>query len=338
MNAIGIATLPGQASAARAATAPCLVLNPRSFEVATSRLAARAVALATAHGAEVLEAQDPQQIASGLDRVLAQGPRRLFVLAGDGTVQAIVDHLARRPAGTTLPELLILGGGRTNLTAADLNGGQSALRKLESALLMAGADPGASRLQYRHTLVIEQPPAPPRHGFFVAAAMVDSLIRHCHEHRDAGPGSLRKARYSTAWRMLHEAVPAMLGRPPYEFPQLEVEIPGCGRLRGPARLLLATTLVHDRWYFHPYAARGDGALRVTAVSAQARGFWRRLPRLLTGRFSPAMTPDQGYLSGRCGSFVVTGLDGYTLDGQSFATDPGRPVAVRIGPRMTFLAP
>ena len=42
----------------------------------------------------------------------------------------------------------------------------------------------------------------------------------------------------------------------------------------------------------------DGPLRLTAVTAGARRFWPALPRLLTGRYSAAMTPDNGYLSGR----------------------------------------
>ena len=45
----------------------CLVINPRSFTVASSRLAARAIALAKAHGAEVIEADQPPHFEAGLD-------------------------------------------------------------------------------------------------------------------------------------------------------------------------------------------------------------------------------------------------------------------------------
>lgn len=338
MNAIERATTPAQETAARG-PASCLVVNPRSFAVASSRLAARAIALARAHGAEVIEADQPLHFEAGLDAALAHGARRVFVLGGDGTVQAIVDHLARRAPGSALPQLLVLGGGRTNLTVADLHGSGSALRKLESALIRSVRDPaGGFELQQRHTLVMEQSPAPPRHGFFVAGAIVDTLIRRCHHDRATGSGSLRTGTHSTAWTLVKEAVPALQGRPPYAFPALDLDVPGLGRLHEPMRLLLASTLTHDNRLLNPYAQRGAGILRVTAVTAGARGFWRSLPRLVTGRYSEAMNIHHGYLSGRCDGFVVRGLDAYTLDGQSFRADPTRPVTVRTGPRFDFLVP
>lgn len=336
MNAISLTSLPARAAAATTEPAPCLVLNPRSHSLARGRLAARARALAAAQGVEILEAHDPAALAAGLERLLAGGTRPLFVLAGDGTVQAIVDWLARRPAGAALPALLVLGGGRTNLTAADLGGDRDVLGRLESALARAGSG-AAFAVQHRQALVIEQPPAPPRHGFFVAAAQVDRLIRRCHRFREQGDSRLRQGRLGTIGCLLMAAIPAARAREPYACAELDVRMAGGERLRGPMRLLVATTLAH-RTGADPYADRGAGGLRMTAVSLGARGFWRRLPRLLRGRFSPAMAPEQGYLSGRCDSFAVTGLDGYTLDGQSFDADPARPVAVRCGPRLAFLVP
>ncbi len=317
----------------------CLLVNPRSFSVANRRLAAPAFALAKRHGADVIEADTPAQIAAGLDGALARGARRLFVLAGDGTVQAIADCLARRPAGIPIPQLLLLAGGRTNLTAVDFGGGGAVLKKLESALIRSAGDPvGGFPVQRRHTLMIEQPPTPPRHGFFVAAALVDMLIRHCNRQRETSGGTLRSGGLGTAWSLAKVAVPAMQGRAPFVSPDLDIHSPGRGRLRGPTRLLIATTLVHDRQWFNPYADRGEGRLRLTAVTAGARGFWRSLPRLVTGRLSQTMDIDRGYLSGRFDHFVVRGLDAYTLDGQSFRADPSRPIAIRIGPSFDFLMP
>ncbi len=339
MNAIERAASPAHVTAAGAGPAACLVVNPRSFTVASSRLAARAIALAKAHGADVVAADHPRHFEEGLDAALARGARRVLVLGGDGTVQAIVDHLARCAPGSALPQLLVLGGGRTNLTAADLHGSGSALKKLESALIRTARDPAAAfELHPRHTLVVEQAPAPPRHGFFVAGAIVDSLIRRCHQDRATGSGSLRTGTHSTAWTLMKEAVPALRGRAPYVFPELDLDVPGLGGLREPMRLLLASTLVHGNRMLDPYADRGAGLLRITAVTACARGFWRSLPRLVTGRYSESMNIRSGYLSGRCNGFVVRGLDAYTLDGQSFHADPARPVTVGIGPRFDFLVP
>jgi len=103
------------------------------------------------------------------------------------------------------------------------------------------------------------------------------------------------------------------------------------------RLLLATTLLHRTGALDPYAPRGHGPLRLTAVTAGAHRFWSALPRLLTGRYSTAMTADKGYLSGRCERVRITGLAGYVLDGERFDTDPARPVEIVPGPVLRFFS-
>ena len=274
-----------------------------------------------------------------MDKALARGRRRVFVLSGDGTMQAIVDHLARLPVGSPTPLLLVLAGGRTNLTAADLGGRKAVLKKLESALMRWGRDPiEECRVQHRHTLVVEQPPERPQHGFFMAGALIDSHIRNCQSYRESGNGDLRHGHLGTAWCLLKSAVPSLRGRKPFVCPDLDVEAPGLGHLRGPARVLIATTLAHDESLFNPYADRGSGAVRVTAVAARAPGFWRSLPRLVTGRFTAEMETGHGYLSGRCETLTVRGLATLSLDGQGFELDPARPVHIRAGPRIGFLTP
>lgn len=315
----------------------CLIVNSRSFRAANGGMAERAMALAAEHGADIIHVEQLSQLAAALDGVLARGQRRLCVLAGDGTVREIADHLARLPAGTPLPQLLVLAGGRTNLTAADLRGHRAVLKKLAVALARFRSDAADGFIvQYRHTLKIEQAPAPPRHGFIVTAALVDTVIRACHLQRKTGSGPLRTGHLSTAWCVLKLAFLVFLGRASLPRPNLEIMAPGCGHLLGPTRVLMATTLVHRDGLFNPYAERGEGAVRVTAVAARAPGFWLRLPRLLTGHFSERMNAARGYLSGRCERIEVLGLAGYTLDGEEFDSDPTRPVIIRTGPRICFL--
>lgn len=316
---------------------PCLIVNPKSFRASQGRLAERAAALATAYGAEVIQVERSSQLADGLDRILRLGQRRIFVLSGDGTVQAIVDHLARLPAGSPMPQLLVLAGGRSNLTAGDLGGRGDLLNKLESALRRC-RDDVAFEVEDRPTLHIEQAPAPPRRGFFVAGGVIHDAVRACHRHRVSGRGRLRKGHLSTAWYLLKLAVLGMLGRSPLACPVLDIDAPGCGRLQGPSRVLIASTLLHREGLFNPYADRGTGDLRITAVARTAPWFWRSLPRILMGRFTRRLNLEHGYLSGRCDEITVLGLRGYSLDGEEFDTDPTRPVVIRTGPRMSFLRP
>jgi hypothetical protein len=329
-----LADTPTAPAAAVAVPVPLLIVNPRSFRASRNQLAARAVALARTHGAQVLEADHPDPIAAGIDLAIQKGCRRIFVLAGDGTVHAIVEHLSERRHP---PELLILGGGRSNLTAADLGGSGGLLGKLEAALLR-DRQGQPFEIEDRPLLTIEQSPAPPRHGFFLAAALIDSALRHCHHWRETGRGGMRTGHQATGWSLVKLAIMGLLGRSPLPpNPELNILAENCGTLRGRTRVLIATTLLHRRGLFNPYADRGAGPLRLTAITESA-AFWLRFPGILMGRFNARMVPERGYLSGRCEQIEVTGLSRYALDGEKFELDPARPVVIRSGPRLSFLRP
>ena len=262
-----------------------------------------------------------------------------MVLAGDGTVHAIVDQLASRPpAAAWLPDLLVLPGGRSNLTAADLTPGASAMETLRRALQRASDGQWDAAVVERVTLRIDQPPAPARHGFFVGAALVDSVIRRIHAHRAGRVGALDAGHVSSARWLLHLGALALRGRSGLACPDLSIDAGEAGQLEGPVRLLLATTLLHREGLFDPYAPRGEGPLRVAAMALRARHFWRSLPRLVTGRYTASMDAASGYLSGRCGQLKIMGLSGYSLDGEAFDVDPSKPVVITPGPRLRFLVP
>ena len=319
---------------ATASTAPCLIVNPRSFS-ASRGLAVQATALARAHGAEVVSVDGSDATRAAIAAILARRQRQVMVLAGDGTVCAIVDQLSNLPAGAWTPDLLVLPGGRTNLTAADMVPGGGALPTLKRALRLAREQRWDAAVEERCALRIEHHAAPPRHGFFFAAALIDTVIRQCHQHRaDLNlHGDL-----STLGYLLRLAARSLAGRAGMSCPHLQVDAGACGAQNGKVRLLLATTLLHRTGLFDPYAARGQGDVRLTSVSEDAPRFWRTLPRLLTGRYTPAMNADNGYLSGRCERVQLSGLGSYMLDGEPFDTDPAQPVTLSAGPRLRFIRP
>lgn len=320
-----------------AALPACLIVNPKSFRASRGDLAARAVTLGRAYGADVLEIDSTFNVLLALDQRLAQGVKRLFVLAGDGTIHAIVEHLARRPAASLQPELLLLGGGRTNLTAAEFGGNGDVLGKLEGAL-RRHRDRAVFESQDRALLRLEQDPLPARHGFFVAAGLVDEAIRECHDYQRGDVGWMRKSALATPLHLLKLALLGLIGRTRVKSPPMSVDAPPQGRVAGAMRILLVTTLEHRSGLYNPYAARGRGDLRITAVTSAARAFWLRLVLVATGRFQARMTADRGYLSGRCDRVEVRGLRHYALDGEEFDADPSRPVIIRSGTMLRFLSP
>jgi hypothetical protein len=104
-----------------------------------------------------------------------------------------------------------------------------------------------------------------------------------------------------------------------------------GTLYAPVRVLVAGVLHDAGGHYNPYASRGEGPLRLTAIAVEAPRFWRNLPRMLGGRFDDqTMNVAQGYLSGHCHTASVTGLSTYSLDGEPFDADPALPLVISTG--------
>ena len=330
-NAVTTAASAAPARSPAAARVPCLLLNPGSFENARKALVERAERLARAHGAEVIRTGREGGVPAAIDRVTGVRAPAVLVLAGDGTVQALVDRLATLSPDDA-PQLLVLGGGRSNVTAADLGGRGRALAKLEQVLRRwrAGAAPAT---ETRDLVRVAQEGAPARHGFLLTAGWIDYAIRSCHRYRARG-GRLRQTDAATLWHLARLA----LRRKRPALDALRIEANGHEPLPAPAHLLAVTSLQRRQGPFDPFAPRGEGALRFSAVSARGLRFWLQLPAFATGRFGARMQPGDGYLSGRTDALRVLGLSSYTLDGEEFDADPARPVTIRKGPRLTFLVP
>ena len=230
---------PDAAVVATVGTPPCLIVNPRSFS-ASRGLAAQASALARAHGAEVVTVDSPDATRAAVSAILARQQRQVMLLAGDGTVCAIVDQLSNLPAGAWTPDLLVLPGGRTNLTAADLLPGERALPILTRALRCASDARWDASVEERSALRVEHGSAPTRHGFFLAAALIDSVIHGCHQYRAEHQrhGSLSTLRY-----LLQLGARSLVGRSGMSCPRLAVDAGALGTQHDPVRLLLASTLL-----------------------------------------------------------------------------------------------
>lgn len=322
----------GRPAAPGAAQLPCLLVNPRSFRASRWNLAGRAARLAHRHGLQVLEASDPAQFLAAFEQLRANRQQQIWMLAGDGTVQAFAEYLTQRPGCGWSPALLPLAGGRANVVPREC-GGYPAMPGLRTALARLRA--GQALVEDSLTaLQVSQPGARPRQGFLLAGGAIHEGVRLCSEHRERGTGWLHRSWFADPFTLLRLAFQVWTGRsplPPYS--RLNVQLGGGAGIEAPMRILLASTLKLRNALYNPFAERGEGPVRVTAVSASAERFWRHLPAMMGGRFDNNMNLAQGYLSGRCAHAEILGIAGYALDGECFAADPQQPL--RLAPGITL---
>jgi len=294
------------------------------------KLARKAEALARAHGLRVEVTGDPPRVVALLDELRAQRVPRLFVLSGDGTIQLIARYLSELPAGDWNPQLLLLGGGRANVVPRAF-GGTPALAALRRVLRDL-REHRPLRVESLPVLRVSQPGRPVQQGFVLVGAVIDFGVRYCRDWRAAGTTWWHRGILADQISLLRLCAQVLFGRSPVPpAPQLVVSMQPVGRMYAPARVLVAGSLHDAGGHYHPYAERGEGPVRLTAIAVEAPRFWRNLPRMLTGRFDDqTMNIAQGYLSGRCHAASVTGLSGYSLDGEPFDCDPTQPLEISTG--------
>lgn len=323
-------------ASAQAPGRPALLVNPRSFRASRWGLARRAARLARKAGIEVIVASDPARFRTAFDRLHEERREQVWLLSGDGTVHWIAEYLAHAADGWS-PALLLLGGGRANVVPREC-GGYPAMRALRRALAAHRAGRPLRREQLS-TLRVRQGDEV-RHGFFLAGGMVHEGVRVCSEHRARGSGWLHRSLAADFYALLKLLVQVWIGRSPLPpYTRMSVRLTGVGGLeQSPMRILLASTLGMRNALYNPFAADGEGIVRVTAIAATAPHFWRHLPGVLRGRFGPGLTPRNGVLSGSGASAEVSGIEAYSLDGESFGADPSLPLLLEPGIGITVLRP
>ncbi|HMA98816.1 MAG TPA: diacylglycerol kinase family protein [Wenzhouxiangella sp.] len=338
MRSLSSATDPSikapKSSSGTASSETCILVNPKSFRIHAGAKLQQICSTAKAAGVSLHVVHHPEEISAALTSHRQDPPRRLIIIGGDGTVQAALAELVETPPAR-LPFILVLGGGRTNFTARDLGTHATPNYWLQRAL----NSPEDFRTEHRMILSLQQQSTRKRlHGFFIAGALVDHVIRDCHDYRTRHQGWLRTGHPSSAWRVIQLAVTGLFGRSNFLPPHMRIDAGRLGSLDQTVRILIMSSLEHQRGLINPYDSRGSGSLRLTAVTQSAEGFWRRLPFLLRGRLGSRQTPDAGYLSGRTERVVIQGLQSVCIDGQECEFLPHEDVLVKAGPTFSFMVP
>lgn len=328
-------SIPAADGTLNSSTRLAALINPLSFRMSLHDRAMRSADRVREHGGQVFEVTDLEHIEQALAEALRHSIEYLVIAGGDGTLQGAVSWLARNIESARMPALILLSAGRTNYVAEDIGTRSHFLETLERVLTTP-----ADRLHPvdRPTLKLEHPSIGEQHGFFMAGAMIDEVIRYVHRWQAERDNWLRRRHAASTAGVLSIGLRWALRRHRFELPRLRIEADGLGRLDDSCRFLMLSSLNHDSSLVDPYARRGQGPLRITAIKAGAKRLPLRLPKVARGRFSADMNHENGYISGRCKKIMINNINSVTLDGQEFDLDPNHPLEISAGPVFRFLRP
>lgn len=283
-------------------------------------------------GAECLDAEDLDSIRLAVREAMSRNAELLAINGGDGTVHGALTELMR--LGTDLPDLAVVPGGTTNMTANDLNGNaplESSLRRLAVQARL----PAAERVRVaRPLLKVEWPGATAQYGFFLGAGVVLDGMKHFREkvgsrgfrgELAAGVSVLRglagMARGEGAWIASHRT--SLVSRQTSE--RFEDQV-----------LVVATSLERLLLGMRPWWGSAEGPIHLTSIRRRPKAIVRRLRSLLTGRPHPRMSAAEGYFSENVTGFDMFADGRFALDGEIFTPSSGDAVSVDATPPVSFL--
>ncbi len=293
-----------------------LLLNPLSGRIRKRRDAIRRE-LTGIPNATCREASNGVEMHAAIEAFVAADTDLLVIVGGDGTVQAVLNHLFLLQFDACWPILAVIPGGTTNMTALDL-GVQGLPEQNLRILKKALAERNIPSLVQRHVLCIEQAGTAKIYGMFFGTGLIArAVIFSQGKVKELG---LTGEIYS-GLIMLGYLMGALIGRRTGAWAPVQLAIfEGEVELhRGTYAFLFASTLDRLLFGMRPYWGGGQEPLHVTFVRQQRKHPLRSLLQLLAGR-GEALREQDGYHSHNTHSLELRMHDDYIVDGESFRAD------------------
>lgn len=270
---------------------------------------------------------------AALKRLAEGGVTVLAVDGGDGTLRDVLSALPEA-FGEPLPAIALMPSGKTNVAALDVGGwgrGEAALAKL-AATLASGV-----RLNEAVRRPIEvSTDGWTRRGFVFGLGAYERATRLVNE-RVHSRGFAQKL--GVAMGVVMSAA-AAFGKDREAWRRgvpLGISVDGGVMREGDSFVALATSLDRLLLGLYPFWGEGEGAIRMTEISAPPRKLARGLAALGVGR-RPSFASEEGYTSVNADRVSLTLRDPFIFDGDTFSPGADGRVELKAGPEIRFVRP
>ncbi len=285
---------------------------------------------------EVLHAETSsgEVVAEALAEFAREGVELLVVNGGDGTIQHVLTELLGSPKRDWMPMIAPIRGGRTNMTAIDLDCRKDATRGLVELLDAARAGDIRDRVQERAVLRVDLGDQV-KYGMFFGAGMLYRAIQLAHrtvpEDRSHGLTGVFMVTASLIARAMAGTRSGVLSPD-----KMQIAVDRTPLESEEFTLVMSSTLHRLFFGLRPFWGSGPGPVRVTTIAARARGLARAVPGIYRGSPPAHATPEAGFTS-RNAEHAAFRIDcGLTVDGELFPPEPGRVVELSGDDRVLFV--
>lgn len=265
------------------------------------------------------------------------GVTTLALCGGDGTVQAALTELLEGQPFETLPLIAVLPAGMTNMIAADVGVKGRPHDSLARVLaILQDGDPAPNTHSRRLLRVDNIKDFTPQAGMFFGGSGIVRAILACrrHVHRLKFESELANG-VTLAGLVLRWLLRG--GRPDDVFhaDAIAIGLDGAAPENRDCALVLASTLEKLTLNSRPFWNLGAGDFYFTTVDYPPPKLARSLLRLL-GQGEDRKLPDPGYSSQGAKRVELTMECPFTLDGQLFRPQAGKPLVLTAPAVASFL--
>ncbi len=310
-----------------------LLFNPLSGRIRKRKEAIKH-ALVEIPGAIIREATSVPEFNATVSDFLHDGIDLLVIAGGDGTVQAVLNHLFTAHPLTSWPILAIVPGGTTNMTALDLvkyDDPEESARNLNRYLLKRTLP----LLLRRHVLCIEQTGVDKVYGMFFAVGIIARAVIFSRS-------GIKQVRitgeiYSGLIMVVYFIGLILRRRKGAWAPAKMATIKVGGKIfNGSHQFLFASALDRLLFNMRPYWGQEQEPLHITFVKQERKKSIRSIWPLISGR-GTVLTEDEGYHSYNSSVVELAIDDDYIIDGESFyAASQNGPLKISAAGPVSFL--
>lgn len=292
-----------------------MLLNPDSGKVKKKIQHVREI-ITDIPGVIIGEATCPEEFIPILDSFYLQKITHLIIIAGDGTVQAALSYYLNISKEHKIPNVLILPGGTTNMTASDMgiSGFDVSLKKTIDVF----TDNLQTRQIKKSLLKIETQDKPAMYGFFFGAGIIASGVKYFNKH-------VKKSGLTGEIISIAAIVPFIFklllapGNNKLGQAMLEIETDGVKKKSMCTVVFFATTLDRLLYGLRPYWGNTNKPIHVTFIKAQANRFWRSLISIIFNR-GHYLNESDGYNSFNNHKISMRLNSSYIIDGEIFNSE------------------
>ena len=313
-----------------------LITNPHSRRN-RSQLAAIEAIVANHPGIHHRITQSEQDIPQVLQDFARLGVDAVAINGGDGTTAQVFSVLIGQQPFASLPSVILLPGGTTNMNAGDV--GMRGRLKQAVRRMADWASTGHGRIRHINRPVLRAEGALDgrvAYGMFFGAGTIIRGIEYCHDKvhtvgitDELGPGVVMlRTIWGIARREAYFSTPTPM--------RLAFDGTDDTQTREVV-LLLITSLERLFLGMHPWWGDETAAMHCTWVQKPTHRVLRAFPSLVRGKPNRHATPENGYHSHNADRIQLW-IDGtFTLDGDMYhaSTEQG-PVTVSNGADIDFI--